>query len=236
MNKSLITNLTAILLVITGFVTNNDIVKTVGLFAVSGAITNWIAVHMLFEKVPGFYGSGVIVLRFEEFKGGIRSLIMEQFFSQQNIARFMAHNASAANIDLRPVIEKVDLSPTFDSLIEVVKESSFGQMLGMLGGVAALEPMRQPFVEKMGMALSDISQDPKFVALIQEQLAKPDSFSNLQVNINNIVEQRLDELTPAMVKNIMQTMIKHHLGWLVVWGGVFGGFIGLFAAVFTSSF
>ena len=30
-----------------------------------------------------------------------------------------------------------------------------------------------------------------------------------------------------MVKDIVQTMIRQHLGWLVVWGGVFGGLIGL---------
>jgi hypothetical protein len=30
-----------------------------------------------------------------------------------------------------------------------------------------------------------------------------------------------------MVKEIMQQMIRDHLGWLVVWGGVFGGLIGL---------
>jgi hypothetical protein len=30
-----------------------------------------------------------------------------------------------------------------------------------------------------------------------------------------------------MVKEIIQTMIRKHLGWLVVWGGVFGGIIGL---------
>jgi Na+/H+ antiporter NhaD/arsenite permease-like protein len=33
-----------------------------------------------------------------------------------------------------------------------------------------------------------------------------------------------------MVKDIIQQMIKKHLGWLVVWGGVFGGLIGLIAA------
>ena len=29
-----------------------------------------------------------------------------------------------------------------------------------------------------------------------------------------------------MVKEIIQTMIREHLGWLVVWGGVFGGLFG----------
>ena len=88
MNKSIITNGLALVLVVLGFFLDNVIVKTVGLFAVSGAVTNWIAIHMLFEKVPGLYGSGVIPERFEDFKNGIRTLVMEQFFSEENIETY----------------------------------------------------------------------------------------------------------------------------------------------------
>ena len=232
MNKSIITNGLALALVLLGFFLDNTIVKTVGLFAVSGAITNWIAVHMLFEKVPGLYGSGVIPERFEDFKKGIRTLVMEQFFSEENIQRFLADNNQPIHVDFAPIIKKVDLAPTFDSLVEVIKASSFGQMLGMFGGVEALEPMRQPFVDKMGAALTDITQDPKFALLLQEELTQPDVQQDLHVKIKQIVEQRLDELTPKMVKDIIQSMIREHLGWLVVWGGVFGGLIGLLAALF----
>jgi uncharacterized membrane protein YheB (UPF0754 family) len=233
LNKSIITNGLAIALVFVGFFLDNIIVKTVGLFAVSGAITNWLAIHMLFEKVPGLYGSGVIPQRFEDFKSGIRTLVMEQFFSEENIQRFLADSNQPMQVDFAPIIKKVDLAPTFDSLVEVIKASSFGQMLGMFGGVEALEPMRQPFVEKMGSALADITQDPKFVLLLQEELTQPDVQQDLHVKINQIVEQRLDELTPDMVKDIIQSMIREHLGWLVVWGGVFGGLIGLLAALFN---
>ena len=52
-----------------------------GIFAFSGSITNWIAIHMLFEKVPFLYGSGVILDRFEDIKIGIRNLIIEELFS-----------------------------------------------------------------------------------------------------------------------------------------------------------
>jgi uncharacterized membrane protein YheB (UPF0754 family) len=233
LNKSIITNGLAIVLVLLGFFFDNVIVKTIGLFAVSGAITNWIAVHMLFEKIPGIYGSGVIPERFEDFKSGIRTLVMDQFFSEDNIQRFLADSNQPINVDFAPIIKKVDLAPTFDSLVEVIKESSFGQMLGMFGGVEALEPMRQSFVDKMGAALEDITQDPKFTLLVQEELAQPDVQHNLYEKIYQIVEQRLNELTPKMVKDIIQTMIKEHLGWLVVWGGVFGGLIGLLAAIFN---
>ncbi|MDE2955256.1 MAG: DUF445 domain-containing protein, partial [Gemmatimonadota bacterium] len=52
--------------------------------------------------------------------------------------------------------------------------------------------------------------------------------------VDAIVMQRLNELTPEMVKTIVQDMIHKHLGWLVVWGGVFGGFIGLITSVVWS--
>ncbi|MEP1445918.1 MAG: DUF445 domain-containing protein [Paraglaciecola sp.] len=230
MNKSIITNGLALILVGLGFFLDNIIVKTIGLFAVSGALTNWIAVHMLFEKIPGLYGSGVIPERFEDFKRGIHTLVMEQFFSEDNIQRFLADSNQTVNVDLTPMIKKVDLGPTFDSLVEVIKESSFGQMLGMFGGVEALEPMRQPFVNKMSLAIQDITQDPKFASLLKEELTQTDVQQDLHQKITSIVEQRLSELTPQLVKDIVQKMIKEHLGWLVVWGGVFGGIIGLIAA------
>jgi uncharacterized membrane protein YheB (UPF0754 family) len=233
LNKSIITNGLALALVLLGFTLGNDIVKTVGLFAVSGAITNWIAIHMLFEKVPGLYGSGVIPERFEDFKSGIRTLVMEQFFSEDNIQRFLADSNQPIHIDFASIIDKVDLAPTFDSLVDVIKDSSFGQMLGMFGGVEALEPMRQPFVDKMEAALGNITQDPKFTLLLQEQLTQPNIQQELHQKINQIVEQRLNELTPKMVKDIIQKMIREHLGWLVVWGGVFGGLIGLLTAIFN---
>ena len=231
MNKSIITNGLALLLVLCGFVLDNDLVKTVGLFALSGAITNWLAIHMLFEKVPGLYGSGVIPERFEDFKTGIHNLMMEQFFTEQNIERFVATDGKHLDLNLSPILQKIDLTPTFDSLVEVINDSSFGSMLAMFGGTEALEPLKQPFIDKMLLSLTEISQDEEFLALLHQQLEQPDVMNEIRQKVTVIVEQRLDELTPKMVKEIIQTMIRQHLGWLVVWGGVFGGVIGLLAAL-----
>lgn len=231
MNKNIVTNGLAFLLVVAGFVLDNDIVKSIGLFALSGAITNSLAIHMLFEKVPGLYGSGVIPERFEEFKLGIRNLMMEQFFTQQNIQRLLVKEHNQLDVNLAPILAKVDLAPTFDSLVEVIKASSFGQMLGMFGGEAALEPLREPFITKMQAALLDISQSDNFNSALQQQLSNPNLSDEMHQQVVQIVESRLNELTPKLVKDIIQQMIKQHLGWLVVWGGVFGGLIGLAAAI-----
>jgi len=231
-NKSVITNLIALIATIIGYLMAQHIVFTVGLFALSGAVTNWLAVHMLFERVPGLYGSGVIPARFEDFKLGIRSLMMDQFFTEENIDRFLSSSSGkATTIDLAPVIEKVDLSPAFDSLVSVIETSSFGGMLAMVGGSEALQPLKEPFIEKMKVTVTEMSQSDEFNSLLRTQLEQPDVISGMRDKVSDIIEKRLNELTPQLVKEIIQTMIRKHLGWLVVWGGVFGAVIGLIAAV-----
>lgn len=232
MNKSLITNFIALAFTIAGYISEQHILFTLGLFALSGAITNWLAVHMLFEKVPLLYGSGVIPARFEEFKLAIRHLMMEQFFTEENIDRFLSDSSGkASGINLAPVIEKVDISPAFDNLISVIEESSFGGMLAMVGGSEALQPMREPFIEKMKASIQEITQGEQFNTLLRTELEQPDMISGMREKVSDIIEKRLNELTPQLVKEIIQEMIKKHLGWLVVWGGVFGGAIGVIAAV-----
>lgn len=235
MNKSLLTNIVAIALIATGYVANQPIVFTMGLFALSGAITNWLAVHMLFEKVPLLYGSGVIPARFEEFKSAIKQLMMEQFFTQENIDRFLSDSTGKADtVDLAPVINKVDLSPAFDNLIEVIEQSSFGGMLAMVGGSEVLQPLREPFIDKMKETMVDISHSEQFAETLRNELEQPAVISNMQDKVADIIDKRLNELTPQLVKEMVQKMIREHLGWLVVWGGVFGALIGAIVELSSS--
>ena len=235
MNKSVLTNIVAAALILFGHYLNHHILFTVGLFALSGAITNWLAVHMLFEKVPFLYGSGVIPARFEDFKLGIRHLMMNQFFTEENIDRFLAgdptNGAVTTSLDLTPVIDKVDLSPAFDDLINVIEQSSFGGMLAMVGGSEALQPLRDPFIEKMRKTVSTISQSDEFNSILRDELEQPQVMAGMRDKVSDIIEKRLNELTPQLVKEIIQEMIRKHLGWLVVWGGIFGGLIGMIASL-----
>jgi uncharacterized membrane protein YheB (UPF0754 family) len=129
----------------------------------------------------------------------------------------------------------VDLSPAFDDLITVIEQSSFGGMLAMVGGSEALQPMREPFIEKMKASVGNISQSEEFNQILREELEQPNVMAGMREKVSDIIEKRLNELTPQLVKEIIQAMIRKHLGWLVVWGGVFGGVIGFIAAI-TGSF
>jgi len=233
MKKSLISNLLAAALVGLGLVVAGPYqayILNTGLFALSGGVTNWLAVHMLFERVPGLYGSGVIQLRFNDFKLAIRNLIMEQFFARTDLdAHFheTLGNSDRLTAKLEEAVDELDLDAAFDSLLEVIMNSSFAGMLGMIGGRDALTGLKGPFVEKMRSYLKQQLAGGKFEARVQALLREALDDQAIRERVAQLIDQRLEEMTPAMVKEIVQRMIREHLGWLVVWGAVFGGAIGL---------
>jgi len=220
-NKSLTTNIAALAIIAVSYLSPkyNEIIYLIGLFALSGGITNWLAIHMLFEKVPFFYGSGIIPSRFEEFKLGIKHLVMTEFFTPQNIDVFVEQQSDIFSADLNKMI---DFDRVFDGLVEAIEGSSMGSLLAMLGGKKALLPLKEPITLK----LQEIIWEMKESKTVDKKLT-----SSLLNQVEQIIDQRLDELTPVHVKNIIQEMIRKHLGWLVVWGGVVGGIIGFAVAI-----
>lgn len=197
--------------------------RSAGLFALSGAITNQLAIHMLFEKVPYLYGSGIILDRFESIREALKKLIMEQFFTPEKIESFV--QSQERTIDLSPIIEQTDFTPAYNALVRSVMDSPLGGMLGMFGGEAIIGKLKEPFLEKIKASTIEISQSESFMNALNTHLHQ--GSTHLTETIESIVESRLAELTPMMVKEILHALMKEHLGWLVVWGGVFGGLIGL---------
>ena len=225
MNKSLITNILALSLTIYGMfspIYSTEIFMA-GLFSLSGGLTNWLAIHMLFEKVPLLYGSGVIPDRFEEFKQGIRELILTEFFSLSSINNFLENKVSLKKNDLS---KELDYDLIFTKLTEAIEESSLSSMLGMVGGKKALEPLKEPVKKKIKEVVEDVSNK-----IVEENDKTAES---VRKDLEEIIDQRLVELTSQHVKIIIKQMIHKHLGWLVVWGGVFGFFIGIILGLLGS--
>lgn len=219
LNKALLTHLTSIALIIIGYYLQNSVISNIAIFAISGSITNNIAIHMLFEKVPFLYGSGVIQNRFTDFKIAIKNLIHAEFFNQNNINKLLASKKDESLI--KDLFAEIDLEKAFIALKQGIMESQLGTTISMFGGEAMLEKIKDPVKANLNKMLVEIGED----------LKKKEHLNNVSqkflTDIDALIEQRLAELTPKMVKDIIQDMIRKHLGWLVVWGGLFGGLIGL---------
>jgi len=232
MSKSFITDTLSILLIGLSFIVPEAYYHAVlftGLFALSGAITNQLAIHMLFERVPFLYGSGIIEKNFETFKESIRVMIMKQFFSKEQLGDFFTKEEQ--KIDLAPLVEGADFSPAFDALSKTVLESKFGGAISMFGGESALEALREPFGRKLKSAVSAIVSSDDFKAQVDNYIQSSALSDDMLASVETLITDRLDDLTPKMVKELVQDLIKEHLGWLVVWGGVFGGLIGLLSSL-----
>ena len=216
LDKNLITNLVAFGIALVGLFSPvfGDIILMTGLFALSGGITNWLAIYMLFERVPYLYGSGVIPNRFEDFKSGIKELMIQEFFTSHRIEHFFQEGG---HLLIENMKNDVDLNKVFDQLVETIEQSKLGDTLKMVGGRAMLEPLRQPMTEKFEAIMTELAT---------EQADKAIDGQKIISQLEQVIDSRLEELTPQKVKELVQQMIRHHLGWLVVWGGVFGGLIG----------
>ena len=220
MNKSILTNIVALLITLIGILNpfENSLLLMIGLFSLSGGITNWIAIHMLFEQVPFVYGSGIIPKNFLIFKQAIKDLVIKEFFSRNNVEVFTSKISEEAIISIS---KNINYNKIFEGLTESIEGSQLGGMLSMVGGKKALEPLRKPIIIKLETLFKSIIENEKRSNFGDEIV------DNVYVRIEKLIDDRLNELSPQDVKKIIQNLIDKHLGWLVIWGGVFGGFIGI---------
>ena len=220
MTKSSITNLIALTITLFGFFipfSENKIIFTVGLFSLSGSLTNWLAIHMLFEKIPFLYGSGVVPNNFSKFKNEIRNLMINQFFTIDKIEKFLSNLEKVVSNSLK---KNIDFNIIFNDLMNAIEESKIGGMLKIIGGKTALEPLREPVKKKLRFVIENVLQKQNEKTHDQEFL------NTLMKEIISIIDERLNQLSPDDIKVIVKEMIEIHLGWLVIWGGVIGGIIG----------
>lgn len=231
LNKSFLTNLIAAIAFLSSYLApefiGRNALMLAGLFALSGAITNWLAIYMLFERIPGLYGSGVIALRFHQFKESIRSLIMENFFTEENFIK-VTQGALPHTIQPELILDKIDFDKVFKGFVTVIKDSSYGGIFKLFGGEKIFESMQEPFKLEFEKQASEILSNIDIASVLRKET----DFGIFRSKIGAMVDTTLNELTPQRVKKIVEDMMRTHLGWLVVWGGVFGALIGFVSAVF----
>ena len=201
-------------------------VLAAGLFGLAGGTTNWLAVKMLFDKVPLLYGSGVIPSRFREIRETVRDLIMRHFFDVDYLRRFFADRMDAIADDpeieakVVALLESEEADEAITRKLEELQNSPAGGMLKMVG-TARVKPLVRQFVSGVGVELA-----PRLAA----EFAKPGlEVEALREQVDELLTTKLEELTPEVVRQMMDDVMGEHLGWLIVWGNVFGGAIGVLA-------
>eukprot|EP00004_Rigifila_ramosa_P002908 TRINITY_DN12971_c0_g1_i1.p2 TRINITY_DN12971_c0_g1~~TRINITY_DN12971_c0_g1_i1.p2 ORF type:complete len:294 (-),score=80.97 TRINITY_DN12971_c0_g1_i1:48-929(-) len=198
-----------------------------GLFGFAGGITNWLAVEMLFEKIPFLYGSGVIPTRFKEIRETVKNTILKTFFDPVFLERYLSQKAdqlktsSKLQEQLQALLESPAMMETIERQVAGLETRPEGMVFAMMGvPLASLTPVISAFVR--GMAQEAV---PQLVARLDPM--KLVSIETVRNELDALMTTKLQELTPELVKQLLEEVMRKHLGWLVVWGNVFGGLIGI---------
>ncbi|KAL0211447.1 hypothetical protein P9112_009745 [Eukaryota sp. TZLM1-RC] len=207
--------------------TLNGYIYTAGLFGLAGGVTNWLAVKMLFDKIPFLYGSGVIPNRFKEIRRAVKNAIMRTFFDQKYLEKYLAKKAGAVlgglNIEdkVRQLLESQVVDDIIDAKLKEFSQRPEAVYITLMGiQPAQLKTWIKPFALGLGGDLAPlVSQlfDP----------AKTLNLDMLRTEIDSLMTTKLEELTPDIVKKMLEDVMREELGLLIVWGAVFGSSIGM---------
>jgi len=198
-----------------------------GLFGFSGGFTNWIAIKMLFDRIPLLYGSGVIPRRFVEIRETVKNVVLSTFFDPVYLENYL-HQKSGQLIEglkmdekIKEILESKAIDDILDKQLGELITRPEGALLAMMGlNAQTLKPMVKPFVMGMGM---------DFIPLLTKNFdpSKMINIDKIRTEVDGLMSTKLLELTPEKVKELIADVIREHLGWLIVWGNVFGGLIGI---------
>lgn len=210
-------------------------VLSFGLFGFAGGVTNFLAITMLFDEIPGVYGSGIIPKQFEEIKLQIAQMIMDTFFEPEFIRRYASQRTEAlGNKDnVKKLMKEMMESDAFDKLLDdklaaMKSGKSFSGIIMKTFSISG-DTVKPMLKRLLGLMSGEITK-------ILLKAFDPNTFFDdaavfkLRAQIDTVIHDRLRELTADKVKKLMEMVIRVHLGWLVVWGNIFGGIIGVASA------
>ncbi|XP_065184684.1 uncharacterized protein LOC135815332 [Sycon ciliatum] len=197
-----------------------------GLFGFMGGFTNWLAVAMLFTKVPFLYGSGVVPARFKEIRVRLRKEMVTSVFDGRHFIRYVNQRTrtAVASADVPQQIAKFLSNPEVDSILQrrlnEFRDEPVGQLLASVGVKADDQSTVKPAIigasadlaPAVLTALGQLNKTP--VHLFRREL---DAF----------ITQRAENLDQETVTRMLKAVLRPHLGWIILWGSFFGMVMGI---------
>jgi hypothetical protein len=93
-----------------------------GLFGFAGGITNWLAVKMLFDRVPGLLGSGVIPRHFQEIRLSVKSMCFAMFFEEEKIKSYLStHSGDVVSTMIQSALDRCERCYTLHELAQLIE-------------------------------------------------------------------------------------------------------------------
>ncbi|NPA50574.1 MAG: DUF445 domain-containing protein [Epsilonproteobacteria bacterium] len=177
---------------------------------------------MIFNKIPFLYGSGIIEKNFEKLKSSLEDLIINQFFTKEKIVLFLKEEE---RLYFDNFLDKIDWDIVFDLIKSSLMSSKLATLLSLVPQ-DAIDSLKAEFVKKIKNELKNIDEDQKksIIPINEEEIAQ-----DLVNRVKLLVRNRLEELTPKDVKEIVYKLMREHLGWLVIWGAILGALMGIFS-------
>merc|ERR1711933_12408 len=160
------------------------------MFAIGGGVTNWVAIKMLFDKIPLVYGSGIIPAQYEGIRRVVKNVIMKNFFDETFLNYYVKDKV--LNMDIKGKLEDFCKSEKMEKILQGV----FGNDAGML------VPIVKPHIVKVGARLAP---------LIKDKIRSMDLMKDLdsaKVEVDKMLTDRMLELTPDKVKVLLEEIMR----------------------------
>jgi hypothetical protein len=93
------------------------VLRAVGLFGFIGGITNWVAIEMLFIRVPFLIGTGVIAKQYKEIRDSIRRIVVNTLFDPAAVSEYFSGQKKYAIEMLHLGIRTLPCDQLFISLV-----------------------------------------------------------------------------------------------------------------------
>eukprot|EP00116_Pleurobrachia_bachei_P009079 sb/3469341/ len=175
------------------------LVRAFGLFGFAGGVTNWLAIRMLFEKIPFLIGSGVLLSNFAEIRDNVKRTTMETYFDPGPLSNYVTQKTEIIlnSIQFEDTVRDIMTCPEVQAMISDKVDEMFTTPQGLIFGVVLNKDK-----VKEGVLISVENAGSEMVPVIGE-LVKNSEFldeDRLRDQIDKLITAKLMEMQP---KNII---------------------------------
>ncbi|XP_031552060.1 uncharacterized protein LOC116289312 [Actinia tenebrosa] len=203
-----------------------QVIRAAGLFGFTGGVTNWIAVKLIFSRIPRLFCSGALFKYFVTVREVVADFIIEAFFSSSQVKRYMQNKIfcllDSENFDqsLLNILNSEKITSIVEKKLNLLMASPEGLMLQSLGVTKLrLRPVIMSYITDMRSYTS-----PLLIASLQS--SELSDTEKIRGQIIDVIATRTQQISPQQVQQIITEALYKYLSSLVVWGNLFGAIVG----------